>query len=147
MNRRDILTAAGAAMAGVLVSPAFAADDHAHHGHDHAAANPHAKLAETALDCVKTGDACLAHCFQSFQAGDLTLAACAQKVDELLAVCRALAKLAANGSPQLAAYAKVAQLVCRDCEKECRKHADKHATCKACAESCAACAEQCGKLI
>ncbi|MBI3446362.1 MAG: four-helix bundle copper-binding protein [Magnetospirillum sp.] len=143
MNRRDLLTAAGTAAAAAFVAPAMAAEhDHHHHG----ASAPNAKIAATALDCVKTGDACLSHCFDTFIAGDTSLAVCAKKVDELIAACTALAKLASNNSPNLVAYAKAAVAICKDCEKECRKHADKHDTCKACADSCAACAEECGKL-
>jgi Cys-rich four helix bundle protein (predicted Tat secretion target) len=144
MNRREILSAAGTLAAAAFVAPAMASE-HDHHEHG-AMLAPHAKIAATALDCVKTGDACIAHCLDSFVAGDTTLAVCAKKVDELIAVCTALAKLASNNSPQLASYAKVAAMVCKDCEKECRKHADKHETCKACADSCAACAEECTKL-
>ena len=142
MNRREILSAAGTFAAAAFVAPAMAAE-HDHHAHG---AAPYAKLAATGLDCVATGDACIAHCLDSFLTGDTTLAVCAKKVDELIAVCAALAKLASNNSPNLVAYAKAAVQVCKDCEKECRKHADKHATCKACADSCAACAEECGKL-
>lgn len=143
MNRREILSAAATLATAAFVAPAMAAD---HNHQNHAMAAPYAKTAATALDCVATGDACLAHCFDSFIAGDTTLAVCAKKVDELIAVCTALAKLASNNSPNLVAYAKAAIQVCKDCEKECRKHADKHPTCKACADSCAACAEECGKL-
>lgn len=144
MNRRELLSAAGTAIAAAtLVTPAMAGE-HDHHAHGVTA--PNAKIAATALDCVKTGDACLAHCLDTFIAGDTTLAVCAKKVDELISACTTLAKLASNNSPHLAAYAKAAIAICKDCEKECRKHADKHSTCKACAESCAACAEECSKL-
>ena len=143
MNRREILSAAGTLAAAAFVAPAMAAE---HDHHDHGAAAPYAKVAASALDCVATGDACIAHCFDSFIGGDTSLAVCAKKVDDLIAVCSTLAKLASNNSPNLLAYSKVAMQVCKDCEKECRKHADQHATCKACADSCAACAEQCGKL-
>ena len=143
MNRREILSAAGTFAAAAFVAPAMAAE---HDHHDHAAAAPYAKIAASALECVSAGDACIAHCLDSFIAGDTSLAVCAKKVDDLIAVCAGLAKLASNNSPNAVAYAKVAMQVCKDCEKECRKHADKHATCKACAEACAACAEQCGKL-
>jgi Cys-rich four helix bundle protein (predicted Tat secretion target) len=144
MNRRDLITAAGAATAAILAAPAMAAEHDHHHGAMAAPAN--AKIIASALDCVKTGDACLAHCFDSFAMGDTSLAVCAKKVDELIAVCAALAKLASNNSAQLVAYAKAAAQVCQACEKECRKHADKHATCKACADACVACAEECAKL-
>ncbi len=142
MNRREVLAAAGTVAAAAFVAPAMAAD-HDHH-HDHGVAAK-AGLTASALDCVATGNACVAHCLDSFIAGDTSLAICAKTAEDVVAVCAALAKLAVGKSPHLAAYTKVAILVCRDCEKECRKHADKHPTCKACAESCAACAEECAK--
>lgn len=147
MERRNFLTAAGGVIAAVAAAPAFAADHADHMHHDHGAAPANAKIVATALDCLRTGEACLAHCFSTFAAGDTTLAVCAVRVDELNAVCAALAKLASNGSPQLATFSKAAIAVCRECEKECRKHANTHATCRACADACAACAEECGKLI
>jgi Cys-rich four helix bundle protein (predicted Tat secretion target) len=101
------------------------------------------KLIDTASDCVKTGQACIAHCFQAFAAGDTSLAACGRIVDQMLSVCGTLQKLAAAGSSNLPGLTKVALAVCEDCEKECRKHAQHHATCKACAEACKACADAC----
>ena len=83
---------------------------------------------------------------QIFAAGDTTLAACARAVDEMLSLCRTLAKLASLGSSYLPAMAKVALIGCQDCETECRKHAEKHAPCKACAEACAACAAEWKKM-
>ncbi|KIM00068.1 Ferredoxin [Paramagnetospirillum magnetotacticum MS-1] len=145
INRRNLLAAASAAVTLAATASTAAAADH-DHDHHHGPATANAKIAATALDCVRTGDACLAHCLDSFIANDTTLAVCAKKVNELISACATLAKLAANGSPHLAAYAKTATAICKDCEKECRKHADKHATCKACADSCAACAEECSKL-
>lgn len=147
MDRREFLGAAGAALAAVSATPAFAADHAEHMHHDHGAMPANEAVVTSALDCVRTGEACLAHCFSTFAAGDTTLAVCAVRVDELIAVCSALAKLASNNSPQLVTYAKAAIAVCRECEKECRKHGNTHATCAACAKACAACAEECGKLV
>jgi hypothetical protein len=80
--------------------------------------------------------------FQSFAAGDVSLAACARAVDLMMSICGTLAKLVSLRSAYVPAMAKVALLGCRDCEAECRKHDEKHAACKACAETCAACAAQ-----
>lgn len=55
----------------------------------------------------------------------------------MLAVNAALLRLASTGSSRLAAMAKVAVDVSRDCEAECRKHAEKHPICKACGDACA----------
>jgi Cys-rich four helix bundle protein (predicted Tat secretion target) len=137
MNRRDVI-AVGAALVAVS-GPAQAQTTHADH-HDSAAIN---QLFDTASNCVKTGLVCIDHCLQAFAAGDSSLAACARAVDQMLSMCGTLAKLASLKSSYLPAMAKVALVVCQDCETECRKHADKHAPCKACAEACAACAAEC----
>jgi Cys-rich four helix bundle protein (predicted Tat secretion target) len=142
LDRRNLLTFVGAAIC--VAAPALAAEDHSAHMHAAAGAAPaNKKLIDTASDCIKTGQACIAHCLQSFAAGDTSLAGCAKSVDEMLSVCATLEKLASAGSPNLTAMAKVALAVCEDCEKECRKHADKHDTCKACADACKACGDAC----
>lgn len=102
-------------------------------------------LVETASECVKAGQVCLAHCLSLFAAGDTSLAACAISVYEMNATCGALVHLAAAGSKHLPELAKLAQNICLECEKECRKHDQHYAECKACAEGCAACAEECKK--
>jgi Cys-rich four helix bundle protein (predicted Tat secretion target) len=139
MNRRDLIATGAALMA--VSTPALAQMSHA--DHDLAAASP---LFDAASNCGKVGLVCIDHCFQSFAAGDTTLAACAREVDQMLSTCGTLAKLASVRSSHLPAMAKVALAVCQDCETECRKHADKHAACKACGEACAACAAECKKV-
>jgi Cys-rich four helix bundle protein (predicted Tat secretion target) len=64
-------------------------------------------------------------------------------VNQTLAICAALQKLAAQGAKATGAVAKVAINICIDCEKACKKHADKHAECKACMEACTECIKQC----
>jgi Cys-rich four helix bundle protein (predicted Tat secretion target) len=75
--------------------------------------------------------------------GEKDLAGCAQWVNQLLAICGALAKVSMQRGSQLKALARLSSSVCEECEKECRKHEKKHAECKACAESCAECAKRC----
>jgi Cys-rich four helix bundle protein (predicted Tat secretion target) len=152
MERRDFFKAAGAAVLVAASTKALAEDmdmskmpmDHEHMMH--MGNPPNAKLQDTALNCVKAGQVCINHCLDSYAMGDLSMAGCARTVDQMLAVCSTLAKLASVGSPHLARMAKVAYGMCKDCEKECRKHADQHAECKACADACAACAEECEKV-
>jgi Cys-rich four helix bundle protein (predicted Tat secretion target) len=139
MNRRDVI-AVGAMLAAVSDS-ALAQTNHADH-HDNMPVN---SLFDAADNCVKAGLVCIDHCLQSCAAGDASLAACARAVDQMLSMCGTLAKLASLKSSYLPAMAKVALVVCQDCETECRKHADKHAPCKACAEACATCAAECKK--
>ena len=78
--------------------------------------------------------------------GDKEMAACAKSVNEMLAVCAALQRLATTDSRFLPKYATLAGEVCEACEKECRKHETKHAECKACADSCAVCLKECKKI-
>jgi len=143
MFRRDVIATAGlAAMA--LASKVALADDHEHMHHDHGAMG-NTKLVESASTCIKAGDTCIAHCLQSFAAGDTSLAACAKSVNEMLSICSSLQKLASLGSAHLAEMSKLALSICLECEKECRKHEQQHDTCKACADACSACADECRK--
>ena len=148
INRRELLRGAVALSALTAAGAATAAsgghDHHAHHGGH--AANPHEELIDSALDCVKTGTICQDHCVELIKAGDTSIAECLDSVQEMLAMCTALAKMAAYQSDQLKAVAKICAEVCRRCEKECRKHAEHHAQCKACAESCKRCIEACEKV-
>jgi Cys-rich four helix bundle protein (predicted Tat secretion target) len=134
MNRRNVIVAGAAVLS--LGGSALAQSGHP----NHAAVS---QLFDTANDCVKTGLVCIDHCQQTLAAGDVSLAACARAVDQMVSTCGTLSKLSSLRSSYLAAMAKVALVVCQDCETECRKHADKHPPCKTCAEACAACAAEC----
>ena len=116
MERRDILKSAGVVALAAMAGAASA--DHDEH----------------------------AHCLVLLGKGDKEMAACAQSVNQLLAVCAALQKLAGQDSRYTPGFARLAAEVCADCEKECRKHENKHAECKACADSCAACVLECRTL-
>lgn len=135
LNRRELLAGAGALV--VAGAPELVLADHHAEGGMPAAAGSSAELIDAALACVKTGDACVAHCLAEFKKGDTMLADCAASVERMLAVCSATARLAALGSPRLGKFAAVCAEICADCEAECRKHAQHHAVCKACADACA----------
>jgi hypothetical protein len=92
---------------------------------------------------LTVGEACLAHCLILLGEGDKEMAECAKSVNQMLAICGSLHKLASQNSAYTARFAKLAADVCSDCEKACRKHEKKHAECKACAEACAACLKEC----
>jgi Cys-rich four helix bundle protein (predicted Tat secretion target) len=142
MDRREMLGGMGVlAMAAVAGQASAAEHDHHHH---HGAKNQ--TLINGASDCIKTGEACINHCLDLLAQGDKEMAACAKSVNELLAVCAALQRLATVDSKFLPKYAKVSAEVCEACEKECRKHEKKHKECKACADSCAACLKECKKI-
>ena len=152
MDRRTLLQSAAmsalAGMSGVALAapaPAAAPAMHDHHQH-HAAGGKFQAIAASAGHCLSTGESCLAHCLVLLGQGDKQMAACAQSVSELMAVCSALQKLALQDSKRTAALAKLALEVCQDCEKQCRKH-EKHSQCKDCADACADCAKQCKSLL
>lgn len=150
MNRRTLLqTAALSALASIsgvaAAAPApVAAVDHRHH--HHGADGKYQALAASAGHCQSTGESCLAHCLVLLGKGDKQMAACAQSVSELMAVCGGLQKLALQDSKRTPAMAKMALEVCEACEKECRKH-EKHSQCKDCADACLDCAKQCKALL
>jgi len=151
MSRREILTGVGAAVAATTLARSAGADGHekkgGHDGHTMETGVPyHAALVETAIHCVRTGNDCLQHCFETFQHGDTSLARCAVKVHELAVSCEALADFGAHDSDHLKIIAKAAMEVCAACEEECRKH-DHHEPCITCAESCGPCIEECKKVL
>jgi Cys-rich four helix bundle protein (predicted Tat secretion target) len=141
MDRRDVLGLAAAA-ASLAALASARADAPAEHHHHEAAAGTQA-LFQSANTCVSTAQLCQAHCQVLFASGDRSLADCSRSVDALVPVCQALAALAAQESPFLPHYAKIAAEICRACEQQCRKHEKEHAQCRDCAEACAACAKHC----
>lgn len=145
-TRRDLLKGAVAASAAIAAgsssSVLASTNDHKHMHHS----NPNSAVIDTALDCVKNGQACLDHCIELFKMGDISVANCADKVTEMLAMCTALSQMASYQSKHLASFAKVCAVVCKDCKKACDEHADKHQACKDCADSCKKCIEACERI-
>ena len=145
MQRREMLKAVAGTVAVAMTTSVLAAGEKHEHHHELGASGgkDHAGLINTNADCLKSGEACLAHCISLLGQGDKEMAACAQSVSELLATCDALLKLAAQNSQFTPAMARVTADVCASCEKQCRKYENQHAECKACADSCAACFKEC----
>ena len=145
-SRRDLLKGAVAASAVIAAgssSSAISADaDHSHMHH----ASANGDVIDAALGCVKNGQACLDHCMELFKAGDNSVANCADKVTEMLAMCTALSQMASYQSKHLDKLAKVCIDTCEDCKKACEEHADKHQACKNCADSCEECIDACKKI-
>ena len=140
MDRREWMIGTMAAAAAVA-GAAQAAGEHDHHAHH--GPGKYAALTRAAADCLPVGEECLNHCLDSLATGDKELGACAKSVNQMMAVCDAIARLAAQNSNYTPKMAALAAQVCKDCEDECRKHAKKHAQCKACADACAACLKEC----
>ena len=135
VTRRDVLLGLGAAVATLAFSGNTLA---AMPGHDH---SKHAPQQPGVLDavnvCTDKGSRCISHCLVAWNEGDLELAACAKKVNEMNAVCEGFSKLLAANSGHLSDYAKICKSVCKECAKECREH-DQHIECRECAEACEA---------
>ncbi|HEY0633992.1 MAG TPA: four-helix bundle copper-binding protein [Gammaproteobacteria bacterium] len=144
-SRRTLLKGAGGitALAALGVAQQALAASSAHEHHHHVSDDGRSRLIDSALACIKTGDACSHHCIELFKSGDTSLAGCADSVQEMLATCHALTKLAAYDSRHLQTMVQLCMSVAQDCEKECRKHETKHVECKACAEACAECIKEC----
>ena len=136
-RRAFLVGAAGVAAWASARGVAAGEEDHSGHG------GANAKLSELARTCVQRGEECVAHCLVQLGKGSTEMAACAARVEEMLAACTALSKLATLDSSHLAAFASATAEICDACEVECRKHEKKHAVCKACADSCAECSKAC----
>lgn len=104
------------------------------------------KAAEAAAHCATVGETCLEHCIRDLSTGSTMMADCAKSVQQMLAMCRAMASLAAMGSRYAKELAPLCAKVCANCHAECEKHAGHHAECKACSDSCAVCEEACRAL-
>ena len=146
IKRRDVLLGvSGAALAGLVASPALAAHhEQAEHAHD--AAPKHRELVLAAQACVGIGAMCLKHCLNLFATGDTSLSACAARIQEMNAVSEALGVLAAADSAQLKAFVPVCIAVHDACEQECRKHTH-HPLCIETAEACATVTAECKKVV
>jgi Cys-rich four helix bundle protein (predicted Tat secretion target) len=150
-NRRQFVV--GGALAGLGLTftklgegIAFAADTKAKK-----ASGPHADLVASVTECLKTGEACAAHCQKQLAAGNTMFAKCAQATDEMLTLCRSMLHLASTGSALSPKLAAVCAEACKSCADACGEHKahfsqGMHLECKACMESCEACEKDCKKI-
>ena len=93
-------------------------------------------LARAVAECVRAGEACLAHCIASLSTGSTMMADCAAKVRVMLGICRAVQVLATTDSPHLVALAKICAATCTECADTCAAHAGHHAVCGDCEKAC-----------
>jgi Cys-rich four helix bundle protein (predicted Tat secretion target) len=141
MDRREFIAAAGTVAAVASTSQAFAqmaAEEPMMHPPQYKA------LEEACAHCVGTANDCLRHCFGMYAMKDTSMSGCVPAAYQVVAACGALQALAAINSEHTGHFAKVVEMVCKDCQKECEKW-PKVAECKACGDSCKACAAECGK--
>jgi Cys-rich four helix bundle protein (predicted Tat secretion target) len=130
ITRRDLMVAGATVMAHATL--AQAADAPA------AAGGTAQTLTAAAAQCVRSGEACMQHCLDELAKGDKSLAECAQMVNQMLAVCRAIGPIVDARGKYVKPMAQICADVCTDCEAACRKHASHHAICAECADACAA---------
>jgi Cys-rich four helix bundle protein (predicted Tat secretion target) len=147
IDRRNLLLGAGALGLGTLAA-AVGGSPFANlaYAEEQRKGGKREAMIDAIHGCVKTGEACLSHCLDSFKTGDTAMANCAASVTEMLAFCTAHGRMASLDSKYTKEMCQLAIKVCGDCEKECRKH-EKHPPCKACADACKKCIEECKKYI
>jgi Cys-rich four helix bundle protein (predicted Tat secretion target) len=154
MQRRDFISTMGLGLGATIglgllgATPSFAAEKAGGVAPAAGLAGVPKSLLEAALDCVKTGNICLAHCERELATGNTSLADCQKNVMNVVAVCESLSKVAAFNNADvghLKAFVKACSAICEDCAKACEKHASHHAECKACYDSCKACSAACDK--
>ncbi len=90
ISRREILLGTAGLATAAVAMRVSAAEEHAGHA---AGAEPkyseaqaykrHAAAVAAAEKCLSTGRACLSHCFETFVAGDTTMAKCAASVAQI----------------------------------------------------------------
>jgi Cys-rich four helix bundle protein (predicted Tat secretion target) len=142
MERRDFMTALGAAAAAASVSSALAEEKKAAHHHHPAT---YKGVADAAAKCVAEGANCLRHCFGMLSMGDSSMADCTTATYDTIAACAALNSLSSVNSKFTPAMAKTVAAICDACKKECDKFPDV-AECNAMGAACKTCAEECHKI-
>ncbi|MDO4637340.1 MAG: four-helix bundle copper-binding protein [Lautropia sp.] len=108
--------------------------------------NPYQEVLETAGHCVTRAEACLAHCIRALSEGDQSMADCARAVNQMLALCQALQRLAAQRSALTSVVAKTCIEACRQCADACQPHIDHHVECRDCHDACLTCIKACEKV-
>jgi Cys-rich four helix bundle protein (predicted Tat secretion target) len=102
-------------------------------------------------ECVRAGEACIAHCATELAAGNTQMGKCNIASHDMLALCRATLSLASAESALAKRLALVCADGCRVCAQACLEHKEHwahgmHLACKVCYESCLACEKACRAL-
>lgn len=140
MDRRELLTVVGAAVALGTASQAVAQGTGASSMHP-----PRYKaLQEATAHCVATANDCMRHCMGMLAMKDTSMSGCMDAAYQVVVACGALQALAAVNSPQVPAIAKAVGAICTACKTECDKF-PAVAECKACGAACQTCADECRK--
>lgn len=148
LDRRSVVLAGAGlvASAGLLATGAQAQDAKKKDAKADAGDAKRKAVVDATAVCIAASRVCLASCTDHLAMGMANMAACQKSVMNTLAVCEAMAAVAAfnNADAKLSkALATTCAAFCRACEKTCEPHAAKHEECKACLEACKACATAC----
>lgn len=147
MNRRELIKHSFLGAAAVTVSgavgTAFANNASAEND-----SGPYADVITAAANCIKAGEACVAHCIAELSRGNTDMANCNKRVHEMLAFCKATLSLASLKSELLPDLAAVCAEACRLCKDACAEHRahwghGMHLECKACHDACVECERAC----
>lgn len=95
----------GATAASLAVSSNAMATMPGHDHSKHSAQQP--SVIDTVNNCTDISIRCISHCLVAWNEGDLELAACAKKVNEMNAICDGFSKLLAANSKHVKDYAKI----------------------------------------
>jgi Cys-rich four helix bundle protein (predicted Tat secretion target) len=147
MNRREILAGAGVLSTALMSGVAFGADRKS----DGSAPTREQlkKIIDTSFDCLKTGEACGAHCVEMLSKGDTSMKTCYGTVQNMMAACSAMIKVGTVDSAKPETIKKLAGVcadLCKECAEACKVHSDHHAVCKACMDSCNKCIDACTQI-
>jgi Cys-rich four helix bundle protein (predicted Tat secretion target) len=114
--------------------------EHMHHGDgaDFALTEQETATVRALTACSVAGEVCLSHCIQTLSTGDVSMAACARSVRDMLAICRSTQALIETHSTFAGQQLALCRDACNACRSECAPHATHHAACRACAEACQA---------
>lgn len=153
MERRDFVMSglAGAAV-GLMGSSVTVAQDHKHADGDKknparpAASEELKKVADTAYECIRHANACIAECNLALAKGEVDMADCQQAVLSMISVCEATATNATFNlvdNQLLRNLIKVCSEFCDYCADACEPHAEHYTECKNCMDSCQECSDAC----
>jgi Cys-rich four helix bundle protein (predicted Tat secretion target) len=149
MQRRDFIASAGTAAALASAVRAYAQPGQTipNKPMDDMHAPKYKPVEQSSSACVASGEDCLRHAVGMWSMKDTSMAASANAIMQLVAVCQSLHTLAALNSPFTVDFAKTTAAVCDAAAKECQPFYAKYPECKACSDDCSKCAVECRKLI
>lgn len=157
MERREFVkTGLAGATVGLMGSALANAQEHQHEAAAKQSYVPPViseelrKVAQTAHDCVKSANACIAECSRVLALGESAMAECQQAVLSMVSVCESTAENATMhlaNDDLLRSLVDVCREYCDFCADACEPHAGHYPECKNCMESCQECSRACKAFL